>query len=50
MRLDYLFAPTSSVPRVVRCEVLRPEQAAKASDHYPLLAELGDIPGGPAAS
>ncbi len=50
VRLDYLFAPTSSVARVVRCEVLRPEQAAKASDHFPLLAELGDLPGAQATS
>ena len=44
VRLDYLFAPTSNVARITRCEVLTPEDAAKASDHYPLLVELGEIP------
>ncbi len=43
VRLDYLFAPASSVAHVTRCEVLRPEMAAAASDHYPLLVELTPI-------
>jgi endonuclease/exonuclease/phosphatase family metal-dependent hydrolase len=40
VRLDYLFVPSPHVARVTRCEVVRSEAAAGASDHLPLLAEL----------
>jgi endonuclease/exonuclease/phosphatase family metal-dependent hydrolase len=40
VRLDYLFVPTPHIARVVRCEVVRSGEAARASDHLPLLAEL----------
>lgn len=43
VRLDYVFVPSAFADRVVKCEVLRPETvAAQASDHYPLLAEIGN--------
>lgn len=38
LRLDYLFVPAATVSRVERCEVVRGGEAAKASDHFPLLA------------
>ena len=41
VRLDYLFVPTALVGRVARCEVFTSEAARTASDHFPLLAELG---------
>lgn len=41
VRLDYLFLPDAHAARVQRCEVFStPHEAAYASDHYPLLAEL----------
>jgi len=40
VRLDYLFVPTPHMERVVRCEVVRSDAAATASDHLPLLSEL----------
>lgn len=40
VRLDYLFVPDGYLDRVERCEVVRSEAAAKASDHLPLLSEL----------
>ena len=40
VRLDYLFVPGAQLERVVSCEVVRSEAAAKASDHLPLLSEL----------
>lgn len=42
VRLDYMFLPQREQGRVRRCEVLTDApRAAEASDHYPLLAELG---------
>jgi endonuclease/exonuclease/phosphatase family metal-dependent hydrolase len=40
VRLDYLFVPSPHMERVVSCDVIRSEAAAKASDHLPLLSEL----------
>jgi len=40
VRLDYLFAPSAHAQRVTSCEVVRSEAAQKASDHFPLLAEI----------
>jgi endonuclease/exonuclease/phosphatase family metal-dependent hydrolase len=40
VRLDYLFVPAAHLERVVSCDVIRTETAAKASDHLPLLSEL----------
>lgn len=40
VRLDYVFVPSSSVARVLRCDVVRTTDAARASDHFPLLAEF----------
>jgi exodeoxyribonuclease-3 len=40
IRLDYLFVPRAFGDRVGRCEVLDSEDAPRASDHFPLLAEL----------
>jgi exodeoxyribonuclease-3 len=40
VRLDYLFVPSAHVTRVMSCEVVRSEAAQRASDHFPLLAEI----------
>ena len=40
LRLDYVFLPSGFAERLVQCEVIHPEVAAKASDHFPLLAHL----------
>lgn len=41
LRLDYVFVPSGFADRLIRCEVIRqPDVAAKASDHFPLLAHL----------
>lgn len=40
IRLDYLFAPERCLARVPACDVIRSEDARRASDHFPLLAEL----------
>jgi exodeoxyribonuclease-3 len=40
VRLDYLFVPAPHIERVVSCEVVRSDDAAKASDHLPLLSVL----------
>jgi exodeoxyribonuclease-3 len=41
VRLDYLFVPAPYLDRVARCDVVRSDAASKASDHLPLLSELG---------
>ncbi len=43
LRLDYVFAPLSSIGRLVECRVIDDNIAASSSDHFPLLARL-DIP------
>jgi exodeoxyribonuclease-3 len=40
VRLDYVFVPASSVDRVGGCDVVRTVEAARASDHLPLLVEI----------
>ena len=40
VRLDYLFVPKPFVDRLKLCEVINDAEAAKASDHFPLLAQL----------
>ena len=45
VRLDYVFLTAGHADRLVRCEVIRHSAAAKASDHFPLLAELASRPG-----
>ena len=40
VRLDYLFVQKPHLTRVTACEVLRPEAAQQASDHFPLFAEI----------
>lgn len=40
VRLDYAFVPASTVDRVGRCDVVRTAEAARASDHFPLLIEI----------
>jgi endonuclease/exonuclease/phosphatase family metal-dependent hydrolase len=43
-RFDYLFTPERYAERLVRCEVLLDGEHAKAaSDHFPLLVELGGV-------
>lgn len=40
VRLDYVFAPKAFADRVVRCDVVRHPEAASASDHFPVVADL----------
>ena len=41
LRLDYVFVPTSFADRLIGCEVVStPAEVARASDHFPLLAQL----------
>lgn len=40
VRLDYVFIPSAYLTRVVSCEVVRSDAAARASDHFPLLSEI----------
>jgi endonuclease/exonuclease/phosphatase family metal-dependent hydrolase len=40
LTLDYMFVPAQFTDRVVACDVVNHESAAKASDHFPLFAEL----------
>jgi exodeoxyribonuclease-3 len=41
VRLDYLFLPDRSLAAVSSCDVLMSDEAQQASDHFPLIAELG---------
>jgi exodeoxyribonuclease-3 len=43
VRLDYFFLPRAFAERLTRCEVVTTQEAAHASDHFPLLAEI-DFP------
>jgi exodeoxyribonuclease-3 len=46
VRLDYVFLPSGHADCLVSCEVAQHPAAAKASDHFPLFAELavhGDL-------
>ncbi len=40
VRLDYIFVPMHSADRIKRCEVIASEATFKASDHFPLLAQV----------
>jgi exodeoxyribonuclease III len=40
IRLDYVFVPQAYSSRVMSCEVVRHPSAAKASDHFPVVADL----------
>jgi endonuclease/exonuclease/phosphatase family metal-dependent hydrolase len=40
LRLDYVFVPDRYAGQVARCEIVDGNSAAKASDHFPLYAEL----------
>ena len=40
LRLDYAFVPAAFSERVIACDVVKHPQAAQASDHFPILAEL----------
>ena len=43
VRLDYIFTPKRYVERLVECEVVQKPDAVKhASDHLPVLVEVGD--------
>jgi endonuclease/exonuclease/phosphatase family metal-dependent hydrolase len=41
LRLDYVFVPSGFTDRLVSCAVINlPDKAPKASDHFPLLADI----------
>ena len=40
LRLDYVFVPMHSADRIKSCEVIVSEATRKASDHFPLLAQV----------
>lgn len=40
VRLDYVFVPEPHFSRVMSCDVVRHPDAAKASDHFPVVADL----------
>lgn len=40
LRLDYVFVPLRFADRLLACEVIDDADAAKASDHFPLLAHV----------
>ena len=40
MRLDYVFVPAPFTERVASCDVVRHPEAAAASDHFPVVADL----------
>ena len=42
IRIDYVFVPKAFTERVVRCDVVRHPDAVRASDHFPLVADLAD--------
>ena len=44
VRLDFVFVPGSFAGRVRRCEVVRSDGGAEASDHFPLVAEIDPGP------
>ena len=41
MRLDYMFLSESLLPHLRKYEVVKNELTDKASDHYPVVVELG---------
>jgi exodeoxyribonuclease-3 len=40
IRIDYVFVPAPFLDRLATCDVVRHPQAALASDHYPVVADL----------
>jgi exodeoxyribonuclease-3 len=40
IRLDYVFVPQSEARRVIECSVVRDPAAVRASDHFPVIADL----------
>ena len=40
VRLDYVFVPKAFADRVVTCDVVRHPEAPRASDHFPVVADL----------
>ena len=40
VRLDYVFVPRSFAERVISCDVVTDAEAAAASDHFPVVADL----------
>jgi endonuclease/exonuclease/phosphatase family metal-dependent hydrolase len=40
VRLDYVFVPHAFAARVLSCDVVRHADAVRASDHFPLVADL----------
>ena len=42
VRLDYAFVPGGFVQQIRECDVMRTRAAAAASDHFPLLLEVGE--------
>ena len=40
LRLDYVFVPERFADRILRCEVVQNPEAVKASDHFPVVADL----------
>ena len=40
VRLDYVFVPHGFADRIIRCDVVASEEAAAASDHFPVVADL----------
>ena len=46
IRLDYVFVPHQHSTRVMACEVVRHPAATRASDHFPVVADLHVATGG----
>jgi exodeoxyribonuclease-3 len=40
VRLDYVFVPNEFADRLLRCDVVASAEAAAASDHFPVVADL----------
>jgi exodeoxyribonuclease-3 len=40
IRLDYVFVPRGQADRLVACDVVRPQAAVGASDHFPVVADF----------
>jgi exodeoxyribonuclease III len=45
IRLDYVFVPRQFASRVVACDVARHSDAVRASDHFPVVADLAEDDG-----
>ena len=42
VRLDYVFVPQQYSERLAACDVVRHPDGVKASDHFPVVADLYD--------